>query len=144
MQRRWFGRFANVAARATGKPVTFMLAVVVVVTWAVTGPIFHYSDTWQLAINTGTTVITFLMVFLIQNTQNRDGYALQVKLDELIRAMEGAHNALLDLEELDDEALEIIRKGYRKLAEKARAELKLGKSDMGRDETQTDAESGNE
>jgi low affinity Fe/Cu permease len=97
--------------------------------WALTGPIFGFSDTWQLVINTGTTIVTFLMVFLIQNTQNRDSEAIQVKLDELIRAIEGAHNALLDLEELEEKDLDRIRKNYAKLAKQARADLKKGKFD---------------
>ena len=126
-----FGRFANWAARATGRPLTFTLALVAIVIWALSGPRFHYSDTWQLVINTGTTIVTFLMVFLIQNTQNRDGEALQIKLDELIRAIEGAHNALLDLEELDDTMLDEMRARYRKLAERARKDVASGGSDMG-------------
>jgi low affinity Fe/Cu permease len=126
-----FSRFANWAAHATGRPLTFMLALSVVVVWAITGPLFGYSDTWQLVINTGTTVITFLMVFLIQNTQNRDGAALQIKLDELIRAQQGAHNALLNLEELDEELLDKMRARYRKLAEHARRDIESGKSDIG-------------
>lgn len=108
-----------------------MLAAGVILVWLVTGPLFDFSDTWQLVINTGTTIITFLMVFLIQNTQNRDQEALQIKLDELIRSMENAHTVLLDLEELDEEELEKIRKDYLKLAKKARAELKQGKDDRG-------------
>jgi low affinity Fe/Cu permease len=108
----------------SGKPLTFMVAVVVIVVWALTGPLFGFSDTWQLVINTGTTIVTFLMVFLIQNTQNRDSEAMQVKLDELIRAITEAQNALLDLEELDDEALDSIREEYLKLAGLAREELR--------------------
>jgi low affinity Fe/Cu permease len=127
----WFTRFATAAARATGRPGTFVLAVVIIVVWATTGPIFGFSDTWQLIINTGTTIVTFLMVFLIQNTQNRDSEAMHVKMDELIRALEGAHNALLDLEELDDRTLDTIRARYRKLAAKAREDIKSGKLDIG-------------
>ena len=104
----WFTRFAKTTARAAGHPATFCVAVAIIVLWAVTGPFFGFSDTWQLVINTGTTIITFLMVFLIQNTQNRDSEAIQVKLDELIRSIDGAHLALLDLEELDDKDLERI------------------------------------
>ena len=101
----------------------------VILIWAVSGPLFGFSDTWQLVINTGTTIVTFLMVFLIQNTQNRDSEAIQVKLDELIRSMEGAHLALLDLEELDEKDLDRIIKDYHDLARRAREELKQGKSD---------------
>jgi len=133
-RQSWFLRFANGAARATGKPLTFVLAVVVVAVWAISGPLFHYSDTWQLVINTGTTIVTFLMVFLIQNTQNRDSEAMHVKMDELIRALEGAHNALLDLEELEDGELDRIRERYRKLAGKARDDIKAGGRDIGCDE----------
>jgi len=119
----WFTRFANGASRATGRPGTFVLALIVVLTWAITGPIFKFSDTWQLVINTATTIITFLMVFLIQNTQNRDAEAMHIKLDELIRAVEGAQNSLLDLEELEDEELDRIRNSYEELARKARSRL---------------------
>ena len=118
-----FSRFANFASRATGHPIAFMLAVAVVAVWVVTGPIFKFSDTWQLVINTGTTIVTFLMVFLIQSTQNRDSEAMHIKIDELIRAVEGAHNALLDLEELDQEELDRIRVTYSDLAKAARREL---------------------
>ena len=128
--RSRFDRMAKWAATLSGRPITFLLAVAVVVVWAITGPLFKYSDTWQLVINTGTTVITFLMVFLIQNTQNRDSIAMQVKLDELIRAMKGAHTALLDLEELNDEELSQIMLNYQHLAAKARAELRRGKTDV--------------
>ena len=106
-----------------------MLAVAVVLAWLVTGPIFQYSDTWQLVINTATTVVTFLMVFLIQNTQNRDTEALQVKLDELLRVTKGAHVALLDLEELSDKELDEIQAGYIELAEEAREKLRQGGTD---------------
>lgn len=131
MPKSWFQRLANAASRATGRPLTFALAVAVVVAWAVTGPLFHFSDTWQLVINTGTTIVTFLMVFLIQNTQNRDSEAMHVKMDELIRALEGAHNALLDLEELGDTQLDAVRERYRKLASEARASLAAGGRDIG-------------
>lgn len=127
----WFNIFAKGAARATGRPVAFMLALVTIVVWAITGPIFGFSDTWQLVINTSTTIVTFLMVFLIQNTQNRDSEAVQIKLDELIRATKGAHTALLDLEELDDQHLEKIKRCYEAIATKSRAQLKKGKEDTG-------------
>jgi low affinity Fe/Cu permease len=110
-----FSRFAEATARHSGRPATFLCAALVVVIWAASGPLFHFGDTWQLVINTGTTIITFLMVFLIQNSQNRDSAALQIKLDELIRAT-AAHNGLLDLEDVDEETLERIRENYRKLA----------------------------
>jgi low affinity Fe/Cu permease len=121
-----YSRFAKAAAHFCGRPKTFVLAVGVIVLWLVTGPLFGFSDTWQLVINTGTTIVTFLMVFLIQNTQNRDTEAIQVKLDELIRATKGAHNALLDLEELEEEALDAFRKKYRDLAGAARDLLSQG------------------
>ena len=118
-----FTRFAKRTSLITGRPATFILAVLIIVLWAATGPLFHYSDTWQLVINTSTTIITFLMVFLIQNTQNRDTEALQIKLDELIRAQQEANNALLDLEELDDRELDRIRDVYLALAKKEREGL---------------------
>jgi low affinity Fe/Cu permease len=120
----WFSQFAKLTARITGKPMTFMIAASIVVLWGITGPIFGFSDTWQLVINTGTTIVTFLMVFLIQNTQNRDSEAMQVKLDELIRVTHGAQNALLDLEELEEDELDRIKKGYEEIAERARGELR--------------------
>ena len=126
-----FTRFAKWASRFTGRPISFNLAVAVVLVWLISGPLFGFSDTWQLVINTGTTIITFLMVFLIQNTQNRDTQAMQIKLDELIRVVEGAHNALLDLEELDADALDEFRARYEALAEKARNDMKAGRSDCG-------------
>ncbi|HEY5792594.1 MAG TPA: low affinity iron permease family protein [Chthoniobacterales bacterium] len=118
-----FTRFAKGTAHAAGRPATFAAAGGVLILWAVSGPFFGFSDTWQLVINTGTTIVTFLMVFLIQNTQNRDSEAMHVKLDELIRSHQTAHNALLDLEELEEEELDRIRADYEKLAEAARGEL---------------------
>jgi low affinity Fe/Cu permease len=118
--RSAFSRFAKWTARATGRPITFALAAAVIVVWAVTGPLFGFSDTWQLVINTGTTIITFLMVFLIQSTQNRDSEAMQVKLDEIIRAIGNAKNEVLDLEELEEEDLDEIRQTYCDIAQKAR------------------------
>jgi len=109
----------------------FALAVAIILAWVATGPLFDYSDTWQLVINTSTTIITFLMVFLIQNTQNRDTEAIQVKLDELIRATQGAHNALLDLEELEEESLDAFRRKYQALARTARTALEDGVDDTG-------------
>jgi len=129
---RWFTRFAKAISRAAGRPAAFVAAGAAIVIWGLTGPVFHYSDTWQLVINTATTIVTFLMVFIIQNTQNRDTEALQVKLDELIRANRGAHNALLDLEELEEHELDRIRQNYSILAKRARAELRRGMSDTGR------------
>ena len=127
----WYTRFAKAASHFCGRPRVFALAVAVIAVWIVTGPVFGFSDTWQLVINTGTTIITFLMVFLIQNTQNRDTEAIQVKLDELIRATQGAHNALLDLEELDEKTLNAFRTKYEALASAARAQLKNGDRDTG-------------
>lgn len=119
--RSWFTRLTKWTAHASGRPLTFAVAVSVVAAWALTGPFFGFSDTWQLVINTGTTVVTFLMVFLIQSTQNRDGEAVQVKLDEIIRAIGNAKNELLDLEELEEADLMEIRNTYEELARKARA-----------------------
>jgi low affinity Fe/Cu permease len=126
-----FSRFANWTARASGHPTAFALAAGVIVAWLVTGPVFAFSDTWQLVINTGTTIVTFLMVFLIQNTQNRDGAAVQLKLDEIIRALQGAHNALLDLEELPEPDLAKFRSRYEDLARKVRLDLEGGLLDAG-------------
>lgn len=116
----WFSLFARRAAVAAGKPAAFAAAVAVLILWALSGPIFGFSDTWQLIINTGTTIVTFLMVFVIQNSQNRDSEAIQVKLDELIRAIESAQNKLLDLEELGQDEISGIRKEYSRLAAEAR------------------------
>jgi|SRR3954469_10588010 low affinity Fe/Cu permease len=118
-----FSDFSRRVSHACGRPTSFVLAVVVLCVWAISGPFFHFSNTWQLIINTGTTIVTFLMVFLIQNTQNREAQATQLKLDELIRAQSTAHNALLDLEDLEEEELEKIRSDYLRLAEKARQQL---------------------
>jgi len=131
-----FTRCAKATSRATGRPWAFMLASGLIVVWLLSGPLFHYSDTWQLVINTSTTIITFLMVFLIQSTQNRDAEALQVKLDELLRVTAGAHNALLDLEELEEHELTRIRAGYTRLAERART--RLGQGEVDTDVTDTD------
>ena len=117
----WFTRFAQWASQVTGKPITFILALAALVIWAVSGPFFDFSDTWQLVINTTTTIITFLMVFVIQNTQNRDTAAMQIKLDELIRVTQKARNVLLDLEELDGETLEKLRRDYETLADQSAA-----------------------
>ena len=129
-----FGRFAKWIARASGHPRSFVIALLTILTWALLGPMFHYSDTWQLVINTSTTIVTFLMVFLIQNTQNRDSDAIHVKLDELIRCMEGAHNALLDVEELNQHDFDMIRSRYADLARSAREDLQKGRQDTGRPE----------
>jgi low affinity Fe/Cu permease len=125
----FFGRFAKWTARASGHPIAFGAAIAIILIWAVTGPIFDFSDTWQLVINTGTTIITFLMVFLIQNTQNRETEAMQIKLDELLRASRGAHNALLNLEELPEAELERLKQCYRELAQAARDNVRRGQSD---------------
>ena len=127
----WYSSFAKSSSRFCGRPKTFALAIAVILMWIITGPIFGFSDTWQLVINTGTTIVTFLMVFLIQNTQNRDTEAIQIKLDELIRATKGAHNALLDLEELEEDVLDAFRRKYEALATSARTELGRGDVDTG-------------
>jgi low affinity Fe/Cu permease len=132
---RSFNRFAKWTSRTAGHPSTFGIALGVILIWAITGPIFSFSDTWQLFINTGTTIVTFLMVFLIQNTQNRDSAAMQIKLDELIRALKGAHNELVDLEDMSERQLEEMKAHYTHLAEKARTRLQTrathrGKSDQ--------------
>src|SRR6267142_7176981 len=129
--RSWFTRLTKWTAHVSGRPVTFFIAVGVVLVWALSGPWFGFSDTWQLVINTSTTIVTFLMVFLIQSTQNRDSEAIQIKLDELIRAMKGAHTALLDLESLEEDDLDRIRADYAQLALKSRDDLRRGKDDRG-------------
>lgn len=130
-QARCFLRFAKWTSRQTGRPHTFTVAIAVILAWMLSGPIFDFSDTWQLVINTTTTIVTFLMVFVIQNTQNRDTEAIQIKLDELIRSTQGAHNALLDLEELDEDMLDRFREQYEKLALKSRLAIKNGGADIG-------------
>ena len=120
MKHDGFARFARWVSRTVGHTQTFIGALAIVAVWALTGPYFHYSDTWQLVINTGTTVITFLMVFVIQQTQNRDSEAVHVKLDEIIRALRGAHNELLDIEDLTEDELDVIRGQYALLARTAR------------------------
>ena len=115
-----FERLANRVAAVAGRPRAFLIALSVVIIWGLSGPVFHWSDTWQLVINTGTTIITFLMVFLIQSTQNRDTEAMQIKLDELIRATSGAHNKLLDLEEREEGELDELRQEYEDMATRAR------------------------
>ncbi len=127
----WYSRFARWVARVSGRSITFALALGLIAAWVTTGPIFHFSDTWQLVINTATTIVTFLMVFVIQNTQNRDTEAIQIKLDELSRATQGAHNVLLDLEELEEDQLNRFRSRYEMLAREARDELKRGRPDTG-------------
>ena len=119
-----FTRLSKKTARATGHPIAFGLAAGTILAWAITGPVFGYSDTWQLVINTATTIITFLMVFLIQNTQNRDSEAMQIKIDELIRCVDGAQEALMDLEEMEEKELHAIRRKYERLAEKARLTMR--------------------
>lgn len=131
MKKNHFVRFSSYISHITGNPITFFLASLVIIAWLVTGPLFKFSDSWQLIINTSTTIITFLMVFLIQSTQNRDTAAIQLKLDELIRVTEKAHNALLDIEELSEEDLAKIRKDYKRIANIARENLRKGKVDTG-------------
>ena len=126
-----YSTFAKAVAHVCGRPGVFMAAMVAIVVWGLTGPVFGFSNTWQLVINTGTTIVTFLMVFVIQNTQMRDTEAMQVKLDELIRATEGAHLALLDLEELGEDELEAFKRRYVSLARKAREALGRGVADTG-------------
>jgi len=131
---RLFTRFAKHAAHFTGTPLAFVLAVLIIVVWACTGPMFQFGNTWQLVINTGTTIITFLMVFLIQNTQNRDSEAVLIKLDELVRSHRPANNALLDLEELEEEELDEMRKHYETLAQRSRDRREKRKPGQGKRE----------
>lgn len=134
---KWTGMYTKVAkktAHFTGRPMVFMLALATVIVWLISGPLFGFSDTWQLVINTGTTIITFLMVFLIQNTQNRDTQAMQIKLDELIRVTKSAHNALLDLEELEEEELDAFRDKYEKIAQRARISVKQDLAEIDADD----------
>ncbi len=135
-----YTRTARWIAQLSGRPITFLLAVGLIVVWLITGPIFGYSDTWQLVINTGTTIITFLMVFLIQNTQNRDTVAMQLKLDELIRATKGAHLSLLDLEELEEKELAAFVRQYEALAAYGRSQLDKGMTDTGTPEVVSQTE----
>ncbi len=123
----FFTRISNWISRKTGHPIAFILACTIILAWIITGPLFHFSDTWQLVINTATTIVTFLMVFLIQSTQNRDTAALQLKLDELIYVTKRAHNALIDIEELSDNELDLIRKNYKTIAAHARSKIKIEK-----------------
>jgi low affinity Fe/Cu permease len=130
MKTSWFLKFSNGLAQVAGHASTFVTAVVLVIVWAASGPLFQFSDTWQLVIKTSTTIVTYLKVILIQNTQNRDTAAMQIKLDELIRAIDKAHNALLDLEELDEKELTVFRKRYEKLAQEARDDLRSASKDI--------------
>jgi low affinity Fe/Cu permease len=127
-----FTRFAQAIAHFTGRPIAFAVAFGAILVWGISGPVFGFDDTWQLVINTATTIITFLMVFVIQNTQNRDTVAMQIKLDELIRVSKSARNALLDLEELDDKTLEALRQDYEKLASQERRKRPAGPKTRGR------------
>jgi low affinity Fe/Cu permease len=137
-QMSWYSSFAKASSRFCGRPIVFFtMAVGTIAVWLITGPLFNYSDTWQLVINTATTIITFLMVFLIQSTQNRDTEAIQIKLDELIRATKGAHNVLLDLEELEEVHLDAFRARYQALAELARKNTEIGILDTDTPETDT-------
>jgi low affinity Fe/Cu permease len=128
-KRGFFNRLAGKVAHWTGHPAVFCIAGCIIILWALLGPLFGFSDTWQLVVNTGTTIITFLMVFLIQSTQNRDTAAMHLKLDDLIRTSKGAHLALMDLEELDEKELDELRGKYEALAQKARKGLRNGKKD---------------
>jgi len=124
--RELFRKFAQTTSQAVGSSWSFILAVLIIIVWAITGPMFHYSDTWQLVINTGTTIITFLMVFLIQNTQNRDAKAIHLKLDELLKGVKGARTGLVNLEQLSDKELENLQKEFERLHEKVNHEHQHG------------------
>src|SRR5438067_3772666 len=124
--RELFRKFAQTTSQAVGSSWSFILAVLIIIVWAITGPMFHYSDTWQLVINTGTTIITFLMVFLIQNTQNRDAKAIHLKLDELLKGVKGARTGLVNLEQLSDKELENLQKEFERLHERVNHEHKPG------------------
>jgi|SRR4051794_39524013 low affinity Fe/Cu permease len=126
-RKSWFTRFAKATSRFAGRPVAFSVAAGTIICWSACGPFFGFSDTWQLVINTSTTIVTFLMVFLIQNTQNRDSEALQIKLDELLRVTKEANAALLDLEELEDDELDATRDEYERLAREARKQRRTQK-----------------
>jgi low affinity Fe/Cu permease len=119
----WFSRFAQQTATVTGKPLTFILAVVIIIVWAISGPIFNYSDTWQLIINTSTTIVTFLMVFIIQNSQNRESLALQLKMSELVLAASGARNSMADIEDMSEDDLERLHDECRRRAEAVHTSL---------------------
>jgi len=140
----WFSRAARASSKFTGRPLCFMLAVGTIVAWLASGPVFGFSDTWQLVINTGTTIITFLMVFLIQNTQNRDTEAMQIKLDEIIRATKAAKNSMIDLEDLDEETLELYRRRYEEMAERARSTQERSRQGRPRQEQSRHERSGQE
>jgi low affinity Fe/Cu permease len=126
--RNILSRFASAATAWTGSTPAFVIAALIIVVWGITGPLFHYSDTWQLVINTGTTIVTFLMVFLIQRSQNKDALAVQLKLDEIVAAMEGASNRLISIEDLSEEDLKVLRIHYKRLAEMAKQDLKITES----------------
>lgn len=121
-------RFATAVTNRTGSTAAFVTAAGIVVVWVITGPLFHFSDTWQLVINTGTTIVTFLMVFLIQRSQNRDALAVQLKLDEIVSALEGASNRLISVEDLSEEELKVLRIHYQQLAEMAKSDMKITES----------------
>lgn len=122
-KKKWFTAFAQATSNWTGSPSAFVLAFGIIIVWAATGPVFHYSDTWQLVINTGTTIVTFLMVFLIQNSQNRDAKVIQLKLDELIRAVETAETSLINMDEMSEEELQQVQENFSKVAAEAKEEI---------------------